>query len=189
MKQTIVLMAILCIAGMISWQQKTNEVKSLADVIREDPGRRQEMRELFKAWERSEHTRLTEGLDPEDELNDQELEQFRQAGGVDDPTDKVFPTLRVATSDLLAIIGPHSEPGDSLVFYKGKYSKGDTRRLERYNKKFAHGQDVYTYDMLKHRKTFVIRLESGNASAMVLHYRNPAYDIVRLCPPPRTGCD
>lgn len=188
MKTNQLLLAIACMAACVtSCQQKVEEKKSFAQIIQDDPSRRQELlEEAKKLQETSTGHQIPQTLSAEDELTPAELYGFRSNAGYDEDSDKKFPTVIVAVTDMLGIIGNHTGVKDSLIFYKGKYPKADIKRIKRYNDKFANGQNAYTYKMLKNRKTFVIQLYPPDKDAFL---KAPVYDIGRLCPPPPVGCN
>lgn len=189
MKRFKWMLAIVCLAGLYSCQQKVNARKSFAEIIKEDPSRKTELIDLAKQFrDTSENSKYA--LDPLDIMSGAELSKFRSKAGYDESGDKKFPEFIVSANDIMAVINGNFEITDSLVFYKGKYSHDNQHRIDRYNAKFRKGQKPYDATTFKNRKTFAIQLKTYKSSANDTSFaQSPVYDLGRLCPPPKTGCN
>ena len=74
----------------------------------------------------------------------------------------------ISTQALNLLIKNHLKDDDSVVFYLGKYSKKDPKRIVRYNERnsypYTKEKDTYTYKDLKNRTAFAMQV-FGNVSS------------------------
>lgn len=192
MKKFILLLGFFYVITFFSFREKNNKPESFADIIKNDSSRVQELLDeavlLNNARVQQKKTMRVSVPDPDDELNPNELANFRALAPKPDDDDKKSQTIIVSSQAILELIGVSPGVEDSLIFYLGKYPEGDKKRIDRYNKRnnrTGNPHNDYDYNTLGPRITFAIQSRSEFNKTLIM---SKVYDVGRLCPPPSTGC-
>jgi hypothetical protein len=187
MKKFIFFLGFFYVISFFSCQQKNNK-ESFADIIKNDSSRVQELLDeaalLNNVRTQQNESESLSVIDPQDELNKNELANFRALAPKPDD-DQESQTIIVSSQAIQELIGKNRGVTDSLIFYLGKYPELDQKRIDRYNKRnnrTGNPHNDHDYNTLGPRITFAIKSKNGK------RIMSGAYDIGRLCPPPSTGC-
>ena len=160
MKKFLLFAGVLCIVGLVSFHEKSQEPEPFAKILKDHPERLQELLKVADSYK--DTVKIQSILNSKDILSAKELKLFRKKVKSGHQT---HPIVIISTTDLNALIKDHLNSTDSVVFYLGKYNKKDQKRIDRYNERNAKeywdkGIKPYTYRDLKHRTAFALQVFS-----------------------------